>query len=1134
MFGKAKADGMNAIAITDHGNMFGVFQFVAEAAQFGLKPIVGCEFYLSENRHVKEFTHDKKDKRYHQLMLAKNATGYKNLMKLCSLGYMEGMYSKWPRIDKELVEKYHEGIIATTCCLGAEVPQTILHKSEEEAEKIFQWWLNIFGEDYYVELQRHNLPEQDKVNEVLLKFAKKYNVKIIATNDSHYVDREDSEAQDILLCINTGDKKSVAIGEGKGYRFGFPNNEFYFKSTDEMTKLFDDLPEAIDNTNEITDKIETLSLKRDILLPNFPIPPEFKNANEYLTHLTWEGAKKRYKIITEEIESRLNFELDIINKMGFAGYFLIVADFIAEGRKMDVMVGPGRGSAAGSAVAYVVGITNIDPIAYKLLFERFLNPERISMPDIDTDFDDLGRQKVIDYVVKKYGRNQVAQIVTYGTMAMKSSIKDVARALDLPLDQANALTKLVPMKLGDKTNFTLKEVFQEVKELKTFYEREDLAGQTLRMAEKLEGSVRNTGVHASAVIIAPDDITNYIPVSTSKESDLLVTQFEGTVIESAGMLKMDFLGLKTLTIIKGAIANVKKNHGIEIDIDNIPLDDKKTLELFQRGDTTAVFQFEAAHVPPILRDLKPANLEELIILNAMNRPGPSKFIPNYINRKFGKEKVEYPHPLLEDLLKPTNGILVYQEQIMLCAQIIAGYTLGGADLLRRAMGKKDKEKMAKERVKFVKGAGEKNQVDEKKANEIFDLMERFAEYGFNRSHAAVYSIVAYQTAYLKANYPAEFMASVLSEKLSSLDEITFLIDECKRMKIPVSGPDINESEYNFTPNSAGRIRFGLGAIKGLGEAAVNQILEERNANGKFKSLFELCNRVAARTLSKKSIEALVLAGALDSFEKERAQYFVSAPGETQTIIDKALKRATSSKSANTNNLFGTSISESDDEPKFPYADPWRKVEMLKKEKEITGIYLSGHPLDEFKFDMASFCNCQVSNIETQLNREISIAGIITETIDKPSKKGNLYRRFTIEDYSGSYTGFLFGEQFLKYKHITEVGTTVYLKGKYQRQKYDESKTEFKIYDVKLLSEIREALARKVLLMIGLYDVSDKTIEKIDTLIKKYSGKMPMQIFVRDTLNNYEVSFNSSKLSVNINNEFIAEALTIPGLEIKLN
>jgi DNA polymerase-3 subunit alpha len=876
LYKKAIEDGMPALAISDHGNMFGVFEFVAEAYKHKdekgnpkVKPIVGCEFYITYNRHIKTFTKDQKDPRHHQILLAKNETGYRNLVKLTSLGFIEGMYSKYPRIDKELILRYHEGLIATTCCLGASVPQAILKKGEEEGENEFKWWLNIFQDDYYVELQRHGLPEQEKVNKVLLKFATKYNVKVIASNDSHYVDQSDFTAHDILLCINTGEKLATpAIREFadddvhlKDKRFAFPNDQFYFKTTAEMSKNFSDLPEAIDNTNEVVSKIELLDLKRNILLPAFPIPDEFKthtkeekigkdvvtpeslNQWEYLKHLTYEGAKKRYSEITEELRDRIEFELFTIKTMGFAGYFLIVSDFIRAGRNQGVYIGPGRGSAAGSVVAYCIGITNIDPIKYNLLFERFLNPDRKSMPDIDTDFDDEGRQKVIDYVVEKYGKNQVAQIITYGTMAAKMSIKDVARVMDLPLPESNALAKLVPerpgVELGRLLHAPMKakegensleekeglgnDDAENIKKLREIYNKKGtIESKVLHEAERLEGSVRNTGIHAAGIIIAPKDLTELIPVCTAKDSTLWVTQIEGNIIEDAGVIKMDFLGLKTLTIIKNALDLIKQNHGVDIDIDKIPLDDKKTFELYQHAATIGTFQFESPGMQKYLRELKPDKLDDLIAMNALYRPGPLAYIPNFIERKNGREPITYDLPEMEDILKETYGITVYQEQVMLLAQKLAGFSKGDADVLRKAMGKKQKSVLDKMKAQFIEGATEKLYPPEK-LEKIWTDWEAFAQYAFNKSHSTCYAYVAYQTTYLKAHYPSEYMAAVLNHA-GSIDKITFFMEECKRMGLKVLGPDINESHKGFAVNKAGEIRFGLGGLKGVGEAAVEYII----------------------------------------------------------------------------------------------------------------------------------------------------------------------------------------------------------------------------------------------------------------------------------------------------------------------
>src|SRR5450631_1315404 len=858
LYKKAIANNMPALAITDHGNMFGAFEFVAEAhkhknedGSLKVKPIVGCEFYVVEDRHKKAFTKEQKDERFHQVLLAKNKTGYQNLIRLTSLGYTEGMYSKYPRIDKALIEQYHEGIIATTCCIGAYVPQTILHDGEEKAEKEFKWWLDMFGDDYFIELQRHQIPDQEKINHFLLKLAKKYKVPVIATNDSHYTDQEDYNAHDILLCINTGEKQSTPGFDDfvndevslKNRRFKFPNDQFYLKTQAEMIALFQDIPEAIANTGLVADKVEVLNLKKDILLPAFPIPAAFQihadnnlNQWEYLKEITYVGAKKRYTDLTVEITERLEFELFTVKTMGFAGYFLIVSDFIQAGRDMGVFVGPGRGSAAGSVVAYCIGITNIDPIKYNLLFERFLNPDRKSMPDIDTDFDDEGRQKVIDYVVKKYGRNQVAQIVTYGTMAAKMSIKDVARVLDLPLAEANALAKLVPERPG----ITLKRVLhaplntrdgersleekegvgsddlENVKKIREIYNGADIRSKVLHEAERLEGSVRNTGLHAAGIIIAPEDLANIIPVCTAKDSDLLVTQIEGSIIEEAGVLKMDFLGLRTLNILKTSLELIKQNHGISIDIDLIPLDDKKTFELYQKGDTIGTFQFESPGMQKYLRDLKPDKFDDLTAMNALYRPGPMAYIPAFIDRKHGREPIQYDLAVMEEYLKDTYGITVYQEQVMLLAQKLAGFSKGDADVLRKAMGKKQKSILDKMKNQFISGATAKGHAAQA-LEKIWTDWEAFAQYAFNKSHSTCYAYVAYQTAYLKSHYPSEYMAAVLTHNLNNIEKVTFFMEECKRMGVHVLGPDVNESQYHFAVNKKGDIRFGLGAVKGVGE-----------------------------------------------------------------------------------------------------------------------------------------------------------------------------------------------------------------------------------------------------------------------------------------------------------------------------
>ncbi len=1134
---------MPAVAMTDHGNMFAAFNFVNEANKYNVKPIVGCEFYLVKDRHLKTFTKEQKDVRHHQLLLAKDQEGYQNLAKLCSLSYIEGVYSKWPRIDKELLLKYSKGLIATSCCIGAEVPQAILWKSEEEAEEIFKWWLDVFGEDYYIEIQRHGLmnidgtgKSQEDINQVLLKWAKKYNCKVICTNDTHYVDQEDWNAHDILLCVNTGEDQSTPVGDfatkyyrflsddqkviydtvenvrskysnqmsvrqmlqrideaGPKTRFGFPNDQFYFKTQAEMNQLFKDVPEAVDNTNEIVDKITPPVLKRDILLPNFPIPPQHADADDFLRHLTYEGAAKRYSEVTAEVTERLDFELHVIKTMGFAGYFLIVQDFINRGRDMGVFVGPGRGSAAGSAVAYCIGITNIDPIRYNLLFERFLNPERVSMPDIDIDFDDVNRQRVIDYVVDKYGKTQVAQIITFGTMAAKSSIKDVARSTSLPLAEANELAKMVPETPGT----TLAKAFMENLELAAIREGDDARAAVLKLAEKLEGSVRNTGIHAAGVIIAPDDITNYIPVSTSKDSDLLVTQFDGKVIESAGMLKMDFLGLKTLTIIKDAMELIKKNHGVEIDIDNIPIDDEKTYELYQRGDTIGTFQFESEGMRMYLKDLQPTNIEDLIAMNALYRPGPMQFIPNFINRKHGKEEVEYPHELLEPILNYSYGIMVYQEQIMQTAQILAGYSLGGADLLRRAMGKKDMKKMAEEREKFIKGAAEMHKIPAKKASEVFDVMEKFAQYGFNRSHSAAYSVVAYQTGYLKAHYPAEYMAAVLTNNMNDIKKVTFFIEEARKQGVAVLGPDVNESLLKFNVNEQGQIRFGLAAIKGTGEAAVDAIISEREKNGPYQDIFDFSKRINLRAVNKKTFESMALAGAFDSWGLyHRAQLMEVPEGENISLLEKAVRYGNNyqaEQQAAQQSLFGGSAAVASPLPKIPEVQVWTQAEMLRREKEVVGFYISGHPLDQFKMEIDSYCTSALADIANHKNKDINVAGMVSEVVIRTAKNGNPFALFSIEDYDTTLQMALFGEDYMKFQPYLRQGLYLFIRGKVQLRYKTEDQWELKPTNIQLLGDVMDKMAQGVQLNVNLQLLTPNVAEALEEAIATSPGQKRLEI-----------------------------------------
>ncbi len=1569
---------MKALAITDHGNMIGVVQFVAEAAKHeGVKPIVGCEFYVVTDRHRRTFTKEDKDKRFHQLFLAKNPEGYKNLVKLCSLGYIQGLYGKYPRIDKELVLQYHEGLIATTCCIGAMVPQAILKKDEATAKKEFEWWLDIFGEDYYIEIQRHQMPEQDRVNEVLLRWAEEYKVKVICTNDSHYVDQKDSNAHDILLCVNTGEKQATPairefVEEGtvmKGGRFAFWNDQFYFKTQAEMGALFKDVPQSLDNTMEIVDKCEHLKLKKDILLPNFVVPQEFQTQDDYLRHLTFEGARKKYREITAEVEDRLNFELHTVKTMGFAGYFLIVADFINHGKDIGVFIGPGRGSAAGSAVAYCIGITNIDPIKYQLLFERFLNPDRKSMPDIDTDFDDEGRQKVIDYVVEKYGKQQVAQIVTYGTMAAKSSIKDVSRVLDLPLDQANALAKLVPDKPGTSLKRVLTAPFtgegslaekenlgpEDIENAKKL--REHLAavntpeGKVLKEALILEGSVRGTGIHAAGIIIAPKDLTEIIPVYASKETELLITQYEGSIIEDAGVIKMDFLGLKTLTIIRDALILIEQNHGVKINIDDIPLDDKKTYELYQKGETNGTFQFESAGMQKYLRDLKPDKFDDLIAMNALYRPGPLEYIPDFIARKHGRQAVTYDLADMEEYLKDTFGVCVtgdtlvfdadsgrrlridqlesrvgnfyvqgvgkdllpqkgkvsywvcngkkpvfkvklkngsivkmtsnhrvltengwrelgelqvgdaiatprkldaesptifdkqklrvlaylladgsltscgptadfiskdqvlideyqnclsaferieprtlqqvrgmtrvmvrgvdktsyhepnslvailrewglkttsggcwsgdkfvpefvfgltdeligfflasmwdcdghvgekicflktisprlatdvqtlllrlgiysttyetryfnnrrqeeitayqvsvydlkafsqkiapklvlkkmsehsafqdafkddvsreiffeevgsawngsqralmqaqgfsrqhfntlnknrpriaahvvapltetlelprtarnlnirweeiaeitpageelvyditvdgihnfvgnniilhncvYQEQIMLLSQKLAGFSKGDADVLRKAMGKKQKSVLDKMKGQFIEGGTARNH-PAKTLEKVWTDWEAFAMYAFNKSHSTCYALVAYQTAYLKAHYPSEYMAAVLTHSQSNIEKITFFLEECKRMGLAVKSPDVNESGVNFSVNKKGDIRYGMGAVKGVGEAAVEIMIVERKKGGPFLDIYDFMRRVSLRVVNKRVMENLVYAGAFDSFGLSRGVFFTPTD-KHETYIENLLKYGSAhqeDKVLSVNSLFGDlSDSVSIPEPKAPKAEDWGLIFKLQKERDVIGIYLSGHPLDDFRYEWETFAS-PLANVDNFKGRKVNVAGFVLKAEHRISQKGTGWGRFTLQDYTGSLEITMFSESYAKFKSFFEEGTTVYVEGEY-KQRYNSDEMEFKVLNVRLLETIGEEKTQSVTLKIPVEKISTEFIEQIEKLCTVHKGKHTLRMELIDYQNKEKLPFTSMAKKVTVGNEFIA-AMEVLGVECGVN
>ena len=1119
---KAKAENMPAVAVTDFGNMYGAFKFVSEALKHNMKPIVGCELYISEERKKLKFTKDNPDKRYNQVLLAKNKAGYQNLAKLSSLGFIEGLYGIYPRVDKELIKQYREGLIATTGSLTSEIPHLILNVGEKQAEEVFAWWLELFGEDFYIELNRHETREEDRVNETLLKFAEKYQVKYFGANECFYLSKEESNAHDVLLCIKEGEFQSTPIGSGRGTRYGLPNSNFYFKSQDEMKSLFADLPAAIETIGEIINKVEPYELKQNVQLPKFEIPKNFTSEDEYLKYLTYEGAKKRYKQITSEIKERLEFELDTIRHTGYPGYFLIVQDFTSKAREMGVSVGPGRGSAAGSAVAYCIGITNVDPIAYDLLFERFLNPDRVSLPDIDIDFDDEGRDKVLQYVIQKYGHAQVAQIITYGTMAAKSSIRDCARVMELPLAEANTMAKMIPERPGT----TLAKAFEEVKELNDLKKGTDLKSQVLKQAIVLEGSLRNTGTHACGVIITPHELTKMVPVSTARDSDMLVTQFDNSVVESAGMLKMDFLGLTTLTIIKTAIKNIKKRKGIVIDIDKIPLNDLTTYQLYQRGDTTGTFQFESDGMQNYLRGLKPDKFEDLIAMNALYRPGPMEYIPAFIARKHGREPIKYDLPVMEEYLKDTYGITVYQEQVMLLSQKLANFSKGDADVLRKAMGKKQKEVLDKMKDKFIAGS-KTNGHDERVAEKIWKDWEAFAQYAFNKSHSTCYSLVAYQTAYLKANYPADYMAAILTHSQNNLDNVTYFIEDSRKQGIEVLGPHVNESGVHFEVNKSGQIRFGLGAIKGAGEAAVEAIIVEREAHGPYKDIFDFAKRLSAKAVNKKTFECLALSGAFDCFtEYHRRQYMTAKEGDlslTEKVIRYSSKMHQEEQSAQAS-LFGESTGTQMPAPKIDPIEPFSEIEKLHFEKEVVGVYISGHPLDNFKFEMDTFCTTTLSTLtdfDSLEGKECKVGGIVASVEHRMTKTGRPFGKLVMEDYSGKFEFMLWSDEYMKFKSFLTPGLFLLVEGAVVRKAWGDQSLEFKIRNIELLNELATKRVQGLALRLSVDSVSSALVEKLGKLCKKNTGGSTLKFYLRDE-EGIQTELISRTWRIKVNNDFIKE------------
>lgn len=1157
---KTAALGMPAVAITDSGNMMGAFHFEravanhnktvqaerAKAEEQGqiyagkeITPIIGVQLNVCKDHKDKS----NKDNGYEVVFLAKNKNGYHNLAKMASIAYTEGFYYV-PRISKSVVAQYKEDVMVLTGNLRGEIPSLLLNVGENQAEEALLWWKEQFHDDLYIEMMRHGQEDEHRVNDALLKLARKHEVKIVASNCNYYLNKDDAISHDVLLCVRDGALVSTPKGRGRGFRYGLDNEEYYFKSADEMKILFADLPEAIENTAEIASKCEPYPLEREILLPNFEFPDEFKDArddedggkrgeNAFLRHLTYEGAKKRYGELTDQIKERLDFELLTIENSGYPGYFLIVQDFCQAARDMDVWVGPGRGSAAGSAVAYCLKITNVDPIRYDLLFERFLNPERVSMPDIDIDFDDEGRSLVIDYVINKYGANQVAQIITYGTMAAKSSVRDAARVLDLSLPEADQLAKLIPdlslSKLFSMDDSELaqklrQEDFVKAQELKKIAKGNDKRAQVINQARSIEGSMRNTGIHACGVIITPDDITNFVPVATAKDSEMYCTQFDNSVAESAGLLKMDFLGLKTLTLLKDAVELVRLRHGIELVPDDFPVVDQKTYELFQRGETVGIFQYESVGMQKYLRELKPTVFEDLIAMNALYRPGPLEYIPSFVKRKNGQEEITYDLEACKEYLEETYGITVYQEQVMLLSQKLANFTKGEADVLRKAMGKKQKEVLDKMKPKFIEQAHE-NGHPKDVLEKIWRDWEAFASYAFNKSHSTCYAWIAYQTAYLKAHYPAEYMAAVLSNNMSDIKQVTFFMEECRRAKIPVLGPDVNESLFKFAVNKVGAIRFGLGAIKGVGVKPVDSILEGRSSGEAYKSPADFVTRVDLRACNKRVMESLAYAGGFDSFNLHRAQFFATTNTGRTYLEDLARYGGNMQNEADSSqiSLFGDDELEQMPEPVPPALEPWSTLYALSKEKEVVGIYISGHPLDDFKHEIRSFCNTELSELEDldSFNKtDIKVAGIITFQETRLTRKGDQFGNILLEDFSGAFKFFLFQEDFLKYRHFMVENMSVFIHAKVTPRRFDPTQKETKVQHIEFLKDLREKKVQELKINIDNAQLTASFIQDIHEILSAHRGNCRLKFVVNDELNNITLNMPSKTLKVGIDNELL--------------
>ena len=1241
---KAIADGMKGIAVTDHGDMFGIKEFfnyvnkkngkvngeikdlkkkisalekgkiecenleeelatsklqLEETKKKLFKPIFGCEMYVARRRM---FNRDGKADQsgYHLVVLAKNEKGYHNLIKLVSKAWTEGFYSR-PRTDRVELEKYHEGLIVCSACVAGEIPRKIIQGKFDEAEEAIQWYKRVFGDDFYLELQRHEVKDpaqranreaydlQKIANAKLIEYSKKFGVKLVCTNDVHFVDEENAEAHDRLICLSTGKDLDDPT------RMLYSKQE-WMKTKAEMNEIFADVPEALSNTADICDQVEFYSIDHAPIMPNFEIPEEFgteeeyrkkysekdlfdeftqdENGNvvlseadaeakieklggydklyrikleaDYLRELALIGAKKRYgDVLDEETSERIKFELHIMKTMGFPGYFLIVQDFIRAAREdLDVSVGPGRGSAAGSAVAYCLGITQIDPIKYDLLFERFLNPDRISLPDIDVDFDDDGRGRVLNWVTEKYGQEKVAHIITYGTMATKLAIKDVARVQKLPLAESDRLCKAIPDRLPSGKKMNLPNAIEDVPELQAAEVSTDpILRDTIRYAKMLEGNVRNTGVHACGTIICRDDITDWVPVSTADDKEtgekMLVTQYEGSVIEDTGLIKMDFLGLKTLSIIKEALENVKRSKGIVLNIDEIDINDPLTYELYCEGRTIGTFQFESPGMQKYLRELEPSTFEDLIAMNALYRPGPMDYIPDFIDRKQGRKPIEYDIPIMEKYLKDTYGITVYQEQVMLLSRLLADFTRGESDALRKAMGKKLRDKLDQMKPKFILG-GQKNGHDAKVLEKIWADWEKFASYAFNKSHATCYSWVAYQTAYLKANYPAEYMAATMSRNISNITEITKLMDESKATGIKTLGPDINESYLKFSVNRKGDIRFGLGAIKGVGEGAVQSILNEREKNGVYKNIFDFVQRVNLSACNRKNIENLALAGAFDDFSDiKREDFFaVNAKGETFTeVLVRYGNKYQLDKAAAVHSLFGGDNMVEVATPEIISAPAWSDLERLNRERELVGIYLSAHPLDEYAVILQHVCNVRMAELNdlTPLqNQDLVMGGIVTGVREGQTKKGNPFGIAKVEDYSGSAEFAFFGSDWVEKKSFFNVGMFLFMKGKCQPKQWRQDEFEVKLNQVELLPEVKDSIIQKLTITVPLSAVNEEMIGELHALMKAHPGNAELCFNIQDEKEMMHVNLMSRIMKITVHKEIMAYLEEHPLFSSKIN